>query len=314
MAIVSNDLLDAALTGFRSNFNDAFPAAMLPQVWPEMTMQIPSTKKIEQIDWFGTVPTMRDATRGETVYQDLEDYSYSLEAITYKSAISIQRRAFEDDNARILPKSRQLAQEAARHPGELIMDQFESGTSDLAFDGVSFLNNSRTLNNSGTIDNIISGAYGDGTVAEFSAGLKAAQGQIASFNDDQGRPLQLVGNMIVIPPALVETAWQTLNRGDGTKSAVEAAPVGAQRAFNAAGYRVIVNPYLTVSDNWYLVHSGAGEIRPFIFVDRVSPSVDGPASVNDPEVRDKDRMNYVVRGRYVTGYGDPRYIIQVVDA
>ena len=315
MAVMSNDLLVSALTGFRSTFNEAFPAARVPQPWPAMTMQIKSTKKVEQIDWFGTVPQMVDATRGETVFGDLEDYSYSLEPNTYKSAITVQLRAFEDDTARIAPKSRQLAQEAARQPGQLIFESFELGTSALAFDGVAFFANTRVLGASANIDNIISGAYGDATVAEFQAGLIAAQAQMQAFQDDNGRPMQLTGNMIVVPPALMQTAWFSLQPGDGS-STPPVMPAGSQLGFTAAGYTVQVNPYLTAADNWYLLHVGGpeSESRPFIFIDRLVPSVNGPASMDDPEVRDGERLKYVVRGRWVNGYGDPRLAVQVIDA
>lgn len=312
MAIVSSDFLAGVLTNFQATFNRRFPAAMAAALWPQLAMRVTSDTDTESHEWFGTVPPMRDRSKGRLEVGDLEEYSLSLKNITYGTGIVIKQSAFEDDKLGLIqPKIAQLPEEAAAHPGRLIFDLFEDNPT--AYDGITFFNDTRVLGLSANIDNEVEGAYGDGTVAEFQAGLRAGAARMAEFQDDHGRVELTQANTLVIPTALVETAWQSLDDTRGRASA-PSIPQGAMRNFQAGGYNIIVNGQLSSAVNWYMLHVGEGEDRPFIFQSRLVPSVTGPADPNDYEIRELEQMTYSVRGRYVVGVGEPRNAVKIVDS
>lgn len=306
MAVVNSDYLSGLLTNFRTIFADDFQAAMAVQTWPNLAIRIPSDTETESYNWFGTVPKMEDVTHGSPSLGGLEKYNFSITNKVYKAALEVQRTALEDDKlGMVQPRLRQLGPEAARHPGELIMSLFESNGD--AYDGTAFFANSRTLGDSGTIDNIV--AATGVTVATFQADLNTARAQMGRFKDDRGRPMMLRANGIIVPPELYTVAWLALNAnlGAGKNDMVPPASGGS---FQAAGYTVIENPYLTDTADWYLVNLD-GAARPFIFQDRLAPSMEGITTPTTESGILLDKFLYTVRARYNVGYGDPRYAVKV---
>lgn len=309
MAVVTSDFLAGVLTNFRVGFSQAFDAAANLQPWREIAMEVQSTGDIESHNWLGTVPQMVDVTRGELQVEGLYSFQYNLQNRTFKSAIEVQRKVFEDDKlGTVQPRLAQLGLEAARHPGQLLFQLFTSGG--LAFDGTAFFADTRVIGRSANIDNQLAGT--GVTVAAFQADLAAARAQMRLFQDDQGRPMNLVGNTIVVPPALEQSAFQALNANQGSITQ-PAIPATADGSFQASGYLVMVNPFLTDANDWYLLHRN-GQFRPFVFQTRIAPSLEGITNPNSDEGILRDRFIYTARARYEVGYGDPRYAVKTTNA
>jgi len=311
MAIVNSDFLAGVRTGFRSLFQNAFDAAAKLTVWRDLAMTIQSTGQIESYDWLGTVPVMVDVTHGDIQIEGLGNYSQSIENLTYKAAIEVARAAMEDDKLNLInPRVQQLGQEASRHPGQLIFALFEDNGN--AFDATAFFADTRVIGRSANIDNIVAGAYGDGTVAEFLAGLAAGRTSMRLFQDDQGRPMNITPNIIVVPPSLEQTAYQALSQTTQGASTVPV-PASEDGAFRIANYLLLVNPYLTDTVDWYMFHTTAAT-KPFIYQERVAPSLEGLTTPETESGIVRDRFLYSVRARYAVGYGDPRYAVKMLDA
>jgi len=309
VAVVTTDYLAGVLTNFRALFAESFEAARNLSPWREIAMEIPSTTLTETHTWLGTTPTMKDVTKDELTFEGLPRYNFSIENKVWKAGIEVQRTAFEDDKlGLLLPRIRQLGEEAARHPGQLIFNL--PITNPNAFDGVAFFADTRTIGKSANIDNQIAGT--GVTAAAFQTDLGSARAQMRLFQDDQGRPMNVVGNIIMVPPALEQVAYQALNanQGDVRDPAIPATPDGAIRA---VGYIIIVNPFLTDATDWYLLHA-AGSTRPFIYQTRLAPALEGVTSPNTEDGVIRDRFIFSVRARYETGVGDPRHAVQIENA
>lgn len=310
MAIVSSDFLAAVLTNFRGTFNDQFPAAVAAQVWPRLVMEVASNTKTETHQWLGSVPKMQETTKNPLVIGGLESYSYSLDNRSFAGAFEVERDIFEDDKLGLIrPKISQMAQEPARHTSELVLSLFEDNPT--AFDGVAFFANSRTIGQSANIDNILSGNY-DGSIAEIQAGLDAARKQMRLFQDDHGRPYNIIGNLIVIPAALEGLMWRALNdiAGDGVNTPTQPA-VNEGGFWTSRGFLVVVNPYLTSDSTWYYGHVGGEGMRPFIFQNRMAPRMEGITNPDDSYVIENGKFLYTVRDRKAVGVGDPRLMIKI---
>lgn len=308
--IITQDLLESVRTNFRAIFKGELDRTTAIQGWQNLVSEVPSDAEQNTYDWFGAVPKMENVTHRQASRRGLNRYSFTLVNEEWQSVIEVQRAALERDRlGQIVPRIRSMASEAARHPGELIMNLFE--TPGNAFDGAAFFGNTRVIGDSANIDNIVTGT--GTTVAQFQADLASARGAMRSYQDDQGVPMGLIGNAIVVPGALEGVAYQALSTaqaGDGINQKTLPADFGNGGVF--AGYRLWVNPYLSSVNDWYLLHLGAGEAeKPFVLQMEKRPELTGETDPNSAHVIDRRTFLYSAYGRYNAGVTDPRFAVKV---
>jgi phage major head subunit gpT-like protein len=77
------------------------------------------------------------------------------------------------------------------------------------------------------------------------------------------------------------------------------------------GFRIVVNPYLTDTNDWYLIRASGG-VAPFIYQTRVAPSLE-PLVEGSTNAILNDTFVYTVRARYAAGVGDPRHIVRTTN-
>lgn len=308
MAVVTSDFLAGVLTTFRARFQDVFDSAANLTPWRDvLAMQVDSNTDTETHAWMGTPPAMQDVTQRDLIMEGLYAFNYTLPNLTYKAAIEVKRSTFEDDKLNLIrPRIDQLALEAARHPGQLVLQA--AATNGLAFDGVAFFADTRVIGRSANIDNSIAGT--GTTVAALQTDLASARAQMMLFQDDQGRPMGARPNVIMVPPALEQAMWQALNANQGS-ILNPVVPGSATSLATAQGFQLIVNPYLTDVNDWFVFHVD-GVFKPFIFQTRISPTLESVLD-NTEQAVVRDRYIYSVRARYNVGYGDPRYAVRITN-
>lgn len=308
MAVVNSDFLEGLLTNYRALFAREFSAAQALQGWQNLAMKMDSDGEVNEYTWFGTVPKMQDVSKDQVSIRGLEEYNFSIRNKEYQAAIEVERKALERDRLNLItPRIQQLAGEAARHPGDLVFSLVEANPD--AFDGVAYFHTTRTIGESANIDNKLSGA--GTTIANIQADLAKARAQMRKFQDDRGRPLNMVGNCIMVPPELEQRIWQALNvQGAGPREA-QVIPATTNGILNGAGYTVIVNPYLTDVNDWYLFHLGGPAMRPFVWQVEKDPVLESDTNPNSRENILKRKFVYSVYGRYAAGVTDPRLGIMI---
>jgi phage major head subunit gpT-like protein len=213
---------------------------------------------------------------------------------------------FEDDQIGTLaPRLGQLGEEAARHPGQLVLSLFE--TNGLAFDGVAFFADTRVIGRSANIDNIQTQT--GTTVANIQTDLAVVRQRLRLFQDDQGRPMNNILNTIVCNPDIESAMYQALNVPfpAAAPGVQQIPPAGDISTVN--GYTIIVNPYITTAGDWYGM-AVTPTMKPFIYQTRIAPSLEDLTLGSEDAVK-RDRFVYGVRARYEVGYGDPRYAVRV---
>ncbi len=306
---VTPELVAGALTNFRSIFSNRFDQAIAQQAWPRIAMPVESNSDKETHVWLGTPPQMVDVTHDTLQVEGLYANDYSIQNLTWKSAVEVPRPFFEDEKLNLVtPRIRQLAARAAAHPGKLIFQLVVNNP--LAFDGVALIADTRTIGRSANIDNQIAGGSDPTVVANFQAQLAAATAQMMLFQDDQGEPMGNIGNVIMLPAALRQVAYQALNAQQTPGSIATVAPPD-QVVGSPDGYQIIVNPYLTDTNDWYLLNVRDGA-APFIYQTRIAPGFEdlGPGSL--PAILN-DKFIFTVRARYNTGVADPRDIVKTTN-
>jgi len=314
MAIVNSDFLAGVLTNFRLGFDNAlFDAAQNAAPWMELAREVPSTTDTENHSWLGTVPKMVDTTGRDLETSNLLNFSYAIQNRTWKSGFEVERSTFEDDKLNMIPpKITALGQEAARHPGELIMSLPVSNG--LAFDEVAWIADTRVIGESANIDNNKASVGSGTTIAGFQADLAAARGLLRSFQDDKGRPMNSVGNVVMVPVGLEQLAYQSLllNFPAAAPTAAAVVPATTDGVIRVNGYSIYVNPFLTDANDWYLM-AVDGSRKPFVYQTRIAPALEGVTSPNTESGVIRDRFIYSARARYNVGYGDPRLVVRIVN-
>lgn len=307
MAVVTSDYLQGTVTSFRAIYNRTFRAADGMMGWQQLAFRQDSPQSERNTyTWFGTTPIMEDVTHDQVTLGGLARYNFTIVNREYQAGLEITRAAMERDQLNLhRPRIADLGREAARHPGELIFNLFE--TPGDAFDGTAFFADTRVIGESANIDNSLAGT--GLTVANLQTDLGLGRSAMRQFQDDRGRPQNLIPNTIVCPPALEQTFWQALNVNQGQQTN-PAIPVGVDGVWSQAGYSVVVNPYLTEVDDWYLLHVGQGENRPFIWQVEKMPVLEGITSPNTEAGMIRRRFPFTAYGRYAVGVTDPRLAIK----
>lgn len=309
MAVVTSDFLAGILTNFRALFQNDFQAAMALQGWRDLAVFMPSNLESNTYTWFGTVPVMEDVTHGRAARESLPRYSFVITNNEYQSIIEVERAALERDQLNLIrPRITQMGQEAARHPGQLILQLPLSPGN--AFDGVAFFSDTRVIGSSANIDNIATGT--GTTVAQIQTDLATVRGTMRKFQDDRGRPMNLIGNVIMCPTELEQAFWQALNVSQGQLTN-PTLPASQNGVWSAGGYLVIPNPYLTDANDWYLLHNGGPTQRPFVWQEEKSPELLGGTNPNEQIVIETRKFLYSVNYRGNVGVTDPRFAIKVTN-
>jgi phage major head subunit gpT-like protein len=220
-------------------------------------MMIPSTAAYEKLGWLGAMPTVQQWL-GEIQAKQLEDYDYTIKNKDWAVAVPVNENDVADDQTGVHTMfPAMLAQRIMRHPEKLMIDLLINGDSNLAYDGVAFFSD---VSGARTIDNLLAGT-GD-SLAEMEADLNAALVAMAEFEDDNGEPLNLRGDLIVCPVAL-ENNFRRL-----VQSTSDPTASGGIETFNpyAGRFTVIGDPRLDAddADDWYLL-STQEIVKPFVF-------------------------------------------------
>lgn len=264
MKVINSAVLNTLRTGFTSLYNEAM-RAYTPQ-WNEVAMVVNSTGADEKYGWLGATSRFREWV-GDRVIQNLKEHDFTIKNKKWEDTISVARTSIEDDNLGVYsPMFRQLGQDAAAHPDELIFALLKAGFTGLCYDGQYFFDTDhpvldadgavQSVSNSGggggtawylldtskpikpliyqkrkdyqftALDNpedpnvffkdeFIYGADGRGNVGyglwQLAYGSKqtldatnyqAGRTAMMSLKGDNGRPLNITPNVLVVPPSL----------------------------------------------------------------------------------------------------------------
>ena len=308
MAVVTSDFLAGVLTNFRATFQSAFDAARNIATWREAVIELQSQGLVETHNWLGTPPVMVDVSHGDLQIEGLFSFNYSITNLTWKAAIEVQRAVFEDDRLGLIaPRLAQLGEEAARHPGQLVLQlPVDNGN---AFDGAAFFADTRVIGRSANIDNNL--AQTGATIANIQTDIALVRRALRLFQDDQGRPMNNVLNFIMCEPGIEQAMYQALSVSFPAAAPTVAAIIPADAAVRTInGYTLMANPYITNANEWY-GFAVTPTMKPFIYQTRIAPSLEGVIDPNSEAGTIRDRFIYTARARYNVGYGDPRYAVRV---
>jgi phage major head subunit gpT-like protein len=297
---VTADLLAALTTNYRVIFQNAL-SAVNPRmdIWRDVTTIFNSTSDKETYNWLGEHPAMEEWKDKRTI-RSLRDFNYTLTNKHFQTAIAIDRDTLEDDKYGLFsPRIATLANAARKYYNEKVFDFLDNGVAtSLAYDGGYLFADTRTIGDSGNIDNYLGGNYGEST-AEILAGIGAAVTAMAAYKDDWGKPMNLVPDTIVCPPGM-EIA---------IRNALAPAVSGVQKAENLFVKNIISSAWIDAATyDWYFLCTTA-EVKPLILQNRKDPEFNSVTNPNEFVVFMQKEFFYGVDARFEVGFGDPRTAI-----
>lgn len=288
--LVNKASIQAAFTALKTTFNNAFGAA--PSVWDKIAMKVPSTTGQNDYAWLSAFPKMRKWV-GEKAVKSLEAFKYTITNFPFEATIAVKRDDLEDDNLGIYGPQAQMAGFSAKQwPDELIMDLVNGGFTNLCYDGQYFFDVDHVVAGA-SVSNKSALALSVATQAAVIASYGAARTAMMSFKDDEGRPLNITPDVLLVPPALEAIALAIVNN--------DRLDDGKANPYKGTA-KVVVDARLTSATAWFLIDT-TKPVKPFIFQERKAPVFVSQTSEENDDVFNKAEFKFGAEARGNAGYG-----------
>jgi phage major head subunit gpT-like protein len=293
MTLVKSDIPRLLEAGLKTVFFEAYDASRSD--YERIVTVVSSEQDAETYAWLGSVPKMREF-KDERMPAGLLEHEYTIRNRTWEASIAVDRAAVEDDlYGQIKLRVQGLAHEAHRHLDEIVFSLLSDGFTTICHDGQFFFDTDHSEGESGTQSNKGTSALGTGS-------LEQAITAMMRFKDDNGKPLGIVPDTLVVPPDLQWTALELLNSNYYPELIASAS--GSQKlSANPLKGRLdlVVSPYLADTNNWFLLAT-KWVVRPIILQMRVPVEFSALEGASESGFM-RDRYVYGVRARYNVGFG-----------
>ncbi len=308
MGYVTSDMTSAMRTNVKAIFMQALGelAAKAPfNDWQKLATEVPSDSDKEEYDWLGASPPLSE-WKDKRQLRGLRPYALTLTNQDWEATLEINRNAFSDNKLGHIPmRVRGLTRSYLKGVIKSVFEKLNGGASDAAtFDAAYFFHATRTIGDSGTINNIAAGAYA-AAESNIRTGFNVALAQMMNFCDDWGTKMGLVPDTVICAPVMYMLIKKAL-----TMPAISGS-IPAEAEFVK---QIVVSPWLTsgttAGHDWYIACT-TEEIKPVIFQNRQKPEV---TSLDKPDDHDNfmaKTLYYGVDARYTVGFADPRTCVQV---
>ena len=263
--------------------------------WAKVTQIVPSTKDAEFYPTLTQVPTMQQWEGRRRFERAGAKQSYMVMNAMYDAGISFPRTVFSDDQYGILMKKiSDLAVEGKRKPMALAYDIINNGaissTSNadyaVGIDGLPLFSASHPGKVDITSTDTQSNTNGSGTSTTLTVdNLNAAVSAMKNFYDNQGRPMWIVPDTLIVPPALGMVARQILHStwlmsvGPGGSSGTPTTVSANLPTFNVFNVdaggdlkTIIETPYITSTTAWYVACTSR-VAKPVLLQERMPPEL-----------------------------------------
>lgn len=287
MRLNSGDITKLVQPGMNTKFMEA-ASAYTPQ-WSKIADFVSSDQNIETYPWLGAIPAPSEFT-DERKSRKVSEYSTTLENKEYEQTISIKRSLLDDERyGQLNGMASKMGNKFSKWFDYKTFALLPAGATTTCYDGQYFIDTDHSEGNSGTQSN-------KGTSALSATTFATARAAMLGFKDDQGDPVGIVPTLLVVPPALEKTALET----------VKAVTISTGGVNVQAGLaEVLVSPWLTDTDNWYLLDTTSD--KPLILQERIALEL-GFQGADSEDGFKRNTYNYGAYWRGAFGYGDWRYI------
>ena len=295
------DITPSNLESIYYSFNTAFQQAIeQAPVWhPQVAWQAPSFGRTGAYSWLGQMPSLREWI-GDRQVKSVATKDHQLTNRDFEATVAVKRNDILDDQIGVwTPMMSGLGEAAKKWPDVQLAAFLEAGESTAHYDGVNFFSATHPVDLFDSSKGTYSNYYTGGSAKPLSAAnYQAVRAAMAQTKGEGGRILNVLPDLIIVPPALERTALTLVNAdmipGDAaTGASSNTAPVSNILKGSA---QVLVVPELTSDTTWYLACTKK-PVKPLLFQLREPPVFVQYVSPSDPSVYARREFEYGVMAR-----------------
>lgn len=288
--LINKEALGGLFLNLKTTFHKAFDAA--PSTWPKIAMKVPSTAGQNDYAWLANFPRMRKWV-GEKMIKALEGFKYTIVNDDWEATVEVDRNDIEDDQLGIYAPQAQMAGFSAKQlPDEIVYDLVNSGFTAKCYDGKAFFATDHKVGKN-TFSNKGTAALTIATLAGAMASYGAARTAMKKFADEDGRPLNIIPNILLVGPALEDIARALVT--------VDKLEDGKPNPYKGTA-EVVVDARLTSDTAWFLLDT-TKPVKPFIYQERKAPSFVSQTSLEADDVFTRKKYKFGAEARAAGGYG-----------
>ena len=169
---------EALWLGFNQVFSEWFQQT--PTQWETFAMRTESTTSESVYPWLGQTTMFREWL-GDRVVQNLALHGFSIKNRSFENTVGVNRDAIDDDQYGVYkPMFAQLAQDAKRHPDQLVYSLLKQGETALCYDGQPYFS------------------------ADHPVGLQGKEVSVSNDQGGAGPAWYLIDNTRAIKPMIVQ--------------------------------------------------------------------------------------------------------------
>ncbi|OIV46740.1 head protein [Sodalis sp. TME1] len=288
--LVNTANLKVIFCNIKLTFNQAFDAA--PTQWDKVATLVPSTGKENTYAWLSRFPRMRKWI-GDKQVKALAASTYTLVNDDYEATVEVDRNDIQDDQLGVYQPQAQDAGFAAKQwPDEMVFELLNKGFSEKGYDGQPFFSDTHSMGKT-TYSNLGKKPLSAASLAEAQASYGEARKQLRQMKDEEGRPLNIMPNLLVVPPALDDVARTLIT--------AERLDDGKANIYKGTA-EVLVVPWLTSDSAWFLMDTSR-PLKPLIFQQRQAPLFVAMTDINSPDVFMRKQFKFGAEARGQAGFG-----------
>jgi phage major head subunit gpT-like protein len=295
------DITPSSIQGFFTTFSIKFVELFqrTPVWWNQIATLETTSSETHKIAWQGRIPTFREWVGPRHVHGVAAE-GYTVTPTPKELTVSIDQFKIKDDSYGVYSTvAAQFGMQAKKLPDYLMVTALKKGASNNGPDAVSFWNNSHPVDvydsSKGTYDNDFDLTLTPDNFRDVRAAMMTRQGQ-------DGKPLAIMPNLLMVPPALEGTARQILKSELVANQIINGSTqVGGQSNIWRNICDLMVVPELASSsedDNtgdgdktWYLFDTSK-VVKPLLYVLREAAQITYRAAPTDPVVFDQHQYLY----------------------
>jgi phage major head subunit gpT-like protein len=259
MPAISENFGSLLEPGLRKIFTEQYNE--LPEMRPMLFNVSSSDTSYEKDSSVGAFSDMPVFT-GTIEYDEIvEGYPVTYTHAEFAKGFKVERKLFDDDLYGVIAKKpKGLAMSASRTQEKYAAQVFSgafSGSGTISLNGTVILNNTEGLslcNSAHTSKGISSTQSNTGTSALSATSVEATRILMSQFKDDKDNLISVQPDLILVPRALEETAWEIIS----SKGKVDSAENNSN--FHFGKYKLAVWDYLADGSNWFMMDSAMAKM------------------------------------------------------
>lgn len=288
--IVNQQAISAVFVNLLTIFQNALGLA--PTTWEKIAMLVPSTSKTNDYSWIANFPRMRKWI-SEKVVKALSAAKYLIENDDFEATVEVDRNDIEDDTLGVYSLQAQSASySTAQLPDEIVYGVVNKGFDNPCYDGKSFFATDHPVGK-GVVSNKGTVALSMSTQAAARASYGAARTAMKKIKDDEGRPLNVTPNILLVGPMLEDIA-RALLMNDRLED-------GKSNPYKGSA-ELVVSAHILSDTAWYLLDT-TKPLKPFLYQVRKAPVFVQQTDPQSDGVFMRKKFKFGAEARVAGGYG-----------